>query len=482
MNKQNNWNFNNTYQELPQFFYSSQNPSKVPSPNIALFNIELAKELGLQDIFPDPNIFSGNKIPEKTSPIAQAYAGHQFGHFTILGDGRAILLGEHITPLNNRVDIQLKGSGQTPYSRRGDGKATLGPMLREYIISEALCALGIPTTRSLAVTLTGENILREKMLPGAVLTRVASSHLRVGTFQFAAIANNLPALKNLADYAIKRHYPELKKQNSNNIYLEFFQNVIRKQALLIAHWQSVGFIHGVMNTDNMSISGESIDFGPCAFMNSYDPRTVFSSIDTQGRYSFGNQPSMALWNLARLADSLLPLFNTNQTQAIDLAQKELCLFEDEFKQQWILLMSKKLGFIGPNKNNFTLIKQLLNIMLKNKADYVMTFIGILNDEILDESIKKDPDFKDWKLRWEERISSYSFSQVTDLMNKNNPLHIPRNHNVEIVLKAAVEKNDFEPVKKLLKGLNTPFNDTLEMKSFNQRPPDSDQYYKTYCGT
>ena len=352
------WHFDNSYARLPKSFYTSQNPTTVRSPKLIIFNNTLAKSLGLniQALQSEEGtaVFAGNQIPEGASPLAQAYAGHQFGHFTMLGDGRALLIGEQISPQDERFDIQLKGSGRTSYSRGGDGRAALGPMLREYIISEAMYALGIPTTRSLAVVTTGESVMRETELAGAVLTRVAASHLRVGTFEYAAKWGTVEELQSLADYTISRHYPEIK--DDENRYLSLLQEVIKRQASLIAKWQLVGFIHGVMNTDNVTISGETIDYGPCAFMDAYDPATVFSSIDRQGRYAYGNQPNIGGWNLARFAETLLPLLHADEEQAVQMAQDAITEYIDLYQSNWLTGMRSKLGIFNEETEDKSLIR------------------------------------------------------------------------------------------------------------------------------
>ncbi|WP_116777405.1 protein adenylyltransferase SelO, partial [Bacillus thuringiensis] len=369
------WNLDNSYTTLPQSFYTEIPPTPVSSPELVKLNHSLAISLGLtpEELKKEAEIaiFAGNALPEGAHPLAQAYAGHQFGHFNMLGDGRALLIGEQITPSGERFDIQLKGSGPTPYSRRGDGRAALGPMLREYIISEAMYALDIPTTRSLAVVTTGEATYRETKLPGAILTRVASSHIRVGTFQYAAARGSIEDLKSLADYTIKRHYPEI--ESHENRYTALLQAVIKRQASLIAKWQLVGFIHGVMNTDNITISGETIDYGPCAFMDNYDQGTVFSSIDTQGRYAYGNQPYMAAWDLARLAESLIPILHEDDEEALKIAQDEISKFSVQYENNWFLGMKKKLGLFSNEEQDQSLIEQLLKMMEKYKADYTNTF-------------------------------------------------------------------------------------------------------------
>jgi len=375
--KETGWNLDNSYARLPELFFTSTNPTAVNAPELIILNYPLATSLGLnvqalqsQD---GVAVLAGNHIPEGALPLAQAYAGHQFGRFTMLGDGRAVLLGEQITPLGERFDIQLKGSGKTPYSRGGDGRAALGPMLREYIISEAMHALGIATTRSLAVVTTGETIIRETDQPGAILTRVAVSHLRIGTFQYVSKWGTVEDLRSLADYTLQRHFPDV--DAAPNQYLFLLQEVIKRQAVLIAKWQLVGFIHGVMNTDNMALSGETIDYGPCAFMDSYDPATVFSSIDIHGRYAYGNQPHIAGWNLARFAETLLPLLHVDQAQAINLAQNAISEFSELYHHNWLAGMRAKLGIYNVETQDESLIEGLLNMMQKYGADYTNTFLA-----------------------------------------------------------------------------------------------------------
>lgn len=447
------FNFENSYIELPDIFYRRQRPSSVPNPKLVVFNHSLAASLGLNSKELISNygveLLSGNKLMDGTEAIAQAYAGHKFGHFTMLGDGRAILLGEHISPKGERVDIQLKGAGRTPYSRGGDGKAALGPMLREYIISEAMFALGIPTTRSLAVVETGEKIIREDLLTGAILTRVAASHLRVGTFQFAAQWRSIDDLKSLAEYAIKRHYPNVDKEK--NKYLAFLKTVVKAQAELITKWQLVGFVHGVMNTDNMTISGETIDYGPCAFIDTFSSDTVFSSIDRYGRYAYGNQPSIAAWNLARFAESLLPLIHSEQDEAVGLAQEAVAEFEDIFMENWISGMRSKLRIFNEEEGDQELIEELLDLMEKEKADYTNTFRALTINKIEDIKMSNTEEFKVWYKKWQERLKRQSESKeaVTQLMRSSNPAVIPRNHRVEEALEAAVERGDYSVMDKLL---------------------------------
>lgn len=479
------FNFENTYVDLPEMFFTKKGPSHVKSPSLVKLNNSLAKELGLNIDALQSNegveILSGNKIPEGSIPLAQAYAGHQFGHFTLLGDGRALLLGEHITPKGERIDIQLKGSGRTPYSRGGDGKAALGPMLREYIISEAMHALNIPTTRSLAVTKTGEAVIRETYLKGAVLTRIASSHIRVGTFQYARNWGTVEDIKKLADYTLKRHFKEI--ENEENPYLSLLKEVIKRQAELIAKWQLVGFIHGVMNTDNMTISGETIDYGPCAFMDTYDPETVFSSIDINGRYAYKNQPNMAVWNLARFAETLLPLLSTDQDEAINLAEDALSEFSEIFKNNWISGMRAKLGIFNEETEDKELITNLLNIMQKYKADYTNTFRALTIDDLNGLEIFNSEEFKEWYKIWQERLSRQDESKDLSkkLMKSSNPAVIPRNHRVEEALEAA-EKGDYSVMDKLLDVLISPFDYSKAQEEYAKLPKPSSCRYKTYCGT
>lgn len=476
------WNFDNTYVNLSDFFYTPTKPEPVKDPKIILFNKELAKRLGLSEILEKTGapIFAGNKLPEGAEPLAQAYAGHQFGYFTMLGDGRAILLGEQITPQGERVDIQLKGAGRTTYSRGGDGRAVLGPMLREYIISEAMHGLGIPTTRSLAVVTTGESVFREVENKGAILTRVASSHIRVGTFQYAAVYGTEEELRELADYTIERHYPFLMEKE--NRYLGLLEEVIRRQAELIAKWMLVSFIHGVMNTDNMTISGETIDYGPCAFMNHYDPATVFSSIDHGGRYAYQNQPAIAHWNLTRFAESLLPLIDNDENKAVELVKGALNKFPKIFHLHWLRGMCAKLGLTEVRENDQILIDELLQAMKKYRADFTNTFLSLTYDEWSGAVLYHSKEFKEWYEKWEERrkLQKISLNDSQKIMYQHNPAIIPRNHRVEEVL-AQVEKENYEPLKKLLDLLSDPYRHTIEQMEYN-KDPIPEEPYVTYCGT
>ena len=479
-----NWNFDNTYFNLSEPFREKINPSPVKKPEIILLNNDLAKLLSLDfskiSNTELSNIFSGNLLPAGSNSIAQAYAGHQFGHFTMLGDGRAILLGEHVSQSNKKYDIQFKGSGKTAFSRNGDGRAALGPMLREYIISEAMNALKIPTTRSLAVVKTGELIQREKALQGAILTRVASSHIRVGTFQYIAARQKNDELKTLLDYTIDRHYPEIK--NSNNQALDLLNRLIERQCDLVVNWMRVGFIHGVMNTDNMTVSGETIDYGPCAFMDTYDPKTVFSSIDQNGRYAYCNQPGITKWNLARFAECLIPFFERDQKKAIQIATETINDFEKKYEEKWMNMMRNKLGISGLDNKDKPLILDLLTWMHEKKADYTNTFCHLMNLDPKKEKIFEDSKFIVWKKRWKERLLKNDNNQIKskELMKNNNPLVIPRNHKIEEALEAA-ELNDMEPINKILEILKNPYDKQSEIIDY-QYPSKSSEKYQTFCGT
>jgi len=477
------WHFDNTYSKLSNTFKEEVKPTPVHNPELVVLNDQLAKDLNLdfskiekKDL---SQIFSGNTLPKGSTTIAQAYAGHQFGHFTMLGDGRAVLLGEHLVNNTNRYDVQFKGSGRTSFSRSGDGRAVLGPMLREYIISEAIHALKIPTTRSLAVVKTGEKVVRENLLPGAILTRVASSHIRVGTFQYIAAKQNIDDLNTLVDYTINRHYPEI--QSSKNKALDLLNLVMERQCELVVNWMRVGFIHGVMNTDNMAISGETIDYGPCAFMDHYNPKTVFSSIDKFGRYSFSNQPPITKWNLSRFAECLIPLIDNNEDKAIQLATETIDNFQNIYEEKWLNMMRDKLGLFGEHKDDKKLINDLLNWMEKNKADYTNTFCYLMNIKISNNNLYNDKDFINWSNVWKKRISinDSSKEKTLELMKKSNPIIIPRNHKVEEALKAANE-DDLEVMNRLLSKLDNLY---IEQKGIDDyQSPSSDESYQTFCGT
>ncbi|TDU70660.1 uncharacterized protein YdiU (UPF0061 family) [Prosthecobacter fusiformis] len=476
------WHLQNTYSRLPGLLHVSASPVPVKRPALKVFNHELARELELNgsalDTQEGAEIFAGNRIPGGAEPLAQAYAGHQFGHFTTLGDGRAILLGEQLTSVGERYDIQLKGSGITPFSRRGDGRAALGPMLREYIISEAMHGLGIPTTRSLAVTTTGEAVYRPQPLPGAVLTRVAASHIRVGTFEWAAAHGDTAAVKALTDYTIARHYPEV--VGSAEPYLAFLKAAIDRQAALIAKWLQVGFIHGVMNTDNMALSGETIDYGPCAFMDVYDPATVFSSIDRQGRYAYGNQPSIAKWNLARFAEALLPLLHADEEKSVELANEAIESFGRIYEQYWLDGRRKKLGLHTQEDGDRALIQRLLNWMKDAKADYTLTFRSLSADTPL----PMDAPFQIWHGEWRARLARQpqSMSEVVTLMQAHNPAFIPRNHKVEEALAAAVERDDLSVMERLLSILKKPYDYSVDAPEYSAPLDAGADGYQTFCGT
>lgn len=480
------WNFDNSYARLPKSFFTSHTPTPVRSPKMVILNHPLAISLGLnvQELQSEDGVavLAGNQIPEGALPLAQAYAGHQFGHFTMLGDGRALLIGEQITPAGERYDIQLKGPGRTPYSRGGDGRAALGPMLREYIISEAMHALGIPTTRSLAVVTTGETVVRETHLPGAILTRVATSHLRFGTFQYVANWGTVEELRVLADYALNRHFPEV--ETDENRYLSLFKQVMKRQAELIAKWQLVGFIHGVMNTDNMTISGETIDYGPCAFMDQYDQATVFSSIDMKGRYAYGNQAKIGGWNLARFAETLLPLLHENQEQAVNMAQDAISNFMELYHRNWLAGMRAKLGIFNEEEQDVSLINELLSMMEKHRADYTNTFRALTFDTPEDTVLFGTPEFTKWHELWQVRLGRQQESKDSsqELMRNNNPAVIPRNHRVEAALKAAVKQGDYSVMEQLLRVLSKPYAHSPEQADYCTLPEPSARPYRTFCGT
>lgn len=477
------WNFDNSYARLPELFFTKLNPMSVNSPELIIFNKDLAKFLGLNlnELRDKTEIFSGNRLPVGAKPLAQAYAGHQFGYFTMLGDGRAHLLGEHLSPLNERYDIQLKGSGRTPYSRGGDGRAALGPMLREYIISEAMIALRIPTTRCLAVVTTGEPVYRETVLKGAILTRVASSHLRVGTFQYAANWGTTEELKSLADYTIERHFSHL--SNEKNKYILMLREIINRQAILISKWMLVGFIHGAMNTDNMTISGETIDYGPCAFMDTYDPKTVFSSIDTNGRYAYGNQPAIGEWNLSRLAAAFLPLLDENKEVAYDILKDELSKYNEIYHKYWIKGMRSKLGIFDERQEDEELVANLLNLMYRYKADFTNTFLSLTFNKLEETEMFNSPEFKHWFKNWQDRINSQNQSEedINQLMRSTNPAVIPRNHRVEEALEAA-NNGDLTVMEKLMNVITKPYEHSNDQEDYKMLPPATACPYRTFCGT
>ena len=480
-----NLNFRNSYKELDEIFYSCVDPTPVADPKLVIINEALADSLDLDfSNLPDKqqaNFFSGNILAEGSVPLAQAYAGHQFGHFAILGDGRAHLLGEHTTPSGATFDIQLKGSGPTPYSRNGDGRAALGPMLREYIISEAMHALGVSTTRSLAVVSTGEQVRRETPLPGAILTRVAASHIRIGTFQFAAVQRDKNLLKALLDYTIARHEPLLKQ--TDNPALSLLDSVIQSQSELIANWLRIGFIHGVMNTDNVTLSGETIDYGPCAFMDQFDPKKVFSSIDRMGRYSYANQPKIIQWNIARLAETLLPLIDENIDKSIEVANEKINGFDEIFKSKYVSMMRAKLGLFGEHKEDQELYTDLTSWMHKYDKDFTNTFRDLRKERLLDEQSYQNDEFRFWHKRWKKRQEKNNMprSSSIKLMEENNPTIIPRNHIVEKALQAAQEQN-FTPSSKLLDSIKDPYQENHKLTYYKAPPEAHERVLQTFCGT
>jgi serine/tyrosine/threonine adenylyltransferase len=480
------WRFDNSYARLPETFYAQIRPIPVRAPRVVLLNYALAESLGLdlRTLSEDEaaQLFSGNALPDTAQPVAQAYAGHQFGNFTMLGDGRAILVGEHLTPDGGRVDIQLKGSGRTPFSRRGDGRAALAPMLREYIISEAMHALGIPSTRSLAVVTTGETVMRETPLPGAVLTRVAASHIRVGTFEYVVRSEGAEGVKILADYTIQRHYPELIE--ADNPYPALLSSVIARQASLVARWMLAGFIHGVMNTDNMAVSGETIDYGPCAFMDEFDPHTVFSSIDYHGRYNYANQSLIAQWNLARFAETLLPLLHAEQEKALALAKAAIQGFSDIFQRCWMTGMRKKLGLFTEEADDHLLIEALLMLMHKHQADYTNSFRALSAEHPPEGGLFKDVAFAAWLAQWRARLSRQpgSLQASFDLMCANNPAVLPRNHRVEEALAAASDHGDYAVLERLLAAVSKPYAELPEYAAYRTPPSACERVRQTFCGT
>ena len=478
------WHLEHTYAELPALFHAPATPTPVREPRLIALNRPLAAALGLDAgaLATDAGaaIFAGNALPDGSRPIAQAYAGHQFGHFTTLGDGRAILLGEQIAPSGGRWDIQLKGPGRTRYSRGGDGRAAVGPMLREYAISEAMHALGIPTTRSLAVAATGEPVYRDTQLPGAVLTRVAASHIRVGTVQWAAAHRDLAALRALADYTRARHYPDL--PDGPGGYFALFEAIAGRQASLIARWQLAGFVHGVMNTDNMALSGETIDYGPCAFLDRYDPETVFSSIDSGGRYAYGNQPGIARWNLARLAEAMLPLLDDDPDRAAARATATLEAFPALFQRHWLDGMRAKLGLFGDEAADAALADDLLDWMHRRGADYTNTFVGLTAGRPLGDAAGDDSEAAAWQRRWTARRDrqAQSPADAVALMRRSNPAVIPRNHLVEAALTAA-GAGDLAPFDRLLAAIAAPYDHDRDPGVFGTPDPDA-RPYRTFCGT
>ncbi|MCA3561201.1 MAG: YdiU family protein [Aestuariivirga sp.] len=468
--------FDNSYARLPGSMHVAVAPTPVSAPRLIKVNEPLARELGINPALLTAEVAVGNAIPEGASPLAQAYAGHQFGNFVPqLGDGRAILLGEVVDVTGKRRDIQLKGSGRTPFSRGGDGRAALGPVLREYLVSEAMNALGIPTTRALMAATTGERVYRDAVLPGAVLTRVAASHIRVGTFQFFAVRQDFEALKLLVDHVSGRHYPHLK--GAGNPALALLDAVMDAQAALVARWVQVGFIHGVMNTDNCSISGETIDYGPCAFMDAYDPGTVFSSIDTYGRYAYGNQAPIAQWNMARLAETLLAFIDKDREEAIRIATERIEGFPAIYTKYWLAGFRKKLGLVSEEDGDLELIQAMLDSLQMARADFTVTFRSLSNGEAPDA-------LKDWLPAWRARLARdpQTAEERRALMQAANPVYIPRNHLVEETIGAAVERQDYRPFEVMLCVLMTPYVEQAGAERYAAPPAEVDGAYRTFCGT
>ncbi len=467
--------FDNSYARLPEQFYARQAPVPVAQPGLVAVNADLARELGIDPAALSADVLAGNEVPEGADPLSQIYAGHQFGNFVPqLGDGRAVLLGEVIDTRAQRRDIQLKGSGRTPFSRGGDGRAWLGPVLREYVVSEAMHALGIPTTRALGAATTGEAVLREAVRPGAVLTRVAASHLRVGTFQVFAARGETQALRALTEHAIQRHYPDADGP------LDLLSAVTAAQAELIAAWMSVGFIHGVMNTDNMAISGETIDYGPCAFMDAYNPNKVFSSIDQMGRYAYANQPNMGIWNLAQLATTLLPLIEGDQEAAIDAAEERLHAFPDHFSAAWLRRFRAKIGLTTEEDGDSDLIQGLLSRMASSQADFTNTFRDLANKLDASDEISEDGAWASWAEKWQARLARDP-GDASAVMKAANPAIIPRNHRVEQMINAAVE-GDFAPFHRMNAALATPFAEGPDTAYFAAAPSPEERVARTFCGT
>jgi uncharacterized protein YdiU (UPF0061 family) len=486
--------FDNTYARLPGRFHARLDPTPVAAPALVRVNRPLAALLGLDpDALASPegiSVLAGNRVPEGAEPIALAYAGHQFGNFVPqLGDGRAILLGEVVGRDGRRYDIQLKGSGETPFSRNGDGRAALGPVLREYIVSEAMAALGIPTTRSLAAVTTGESVMRETALPGAVLTRVAASHVRIGTFQYFAARRDTEAIQLLADYVIDRHYPEA--AGAANRYRALLEGVIARQADLVARWLLVGFIHGVMNTDNVTISGETIDYGPCAFLDTYDPAKVFSSIDHLGRYAYANQPQIMLWNLARFAETLLPLLDASEEAAVEQARGILDAFGERFRAAYHGGLVRKIGLSSDEGESLALAQDLLSRIAANEVDFTLGFrqlcdaaLGPDADTSLRALFTEPGSYDEWATRWRPRLAGEPGSPETRIaaMRRQNPALIPRNHLVEHAITAAVERQDFSPFEALLDAVTRPFDENPELARFAAPPLPEERVAQTFCGT
>jgi serine/tyrosine/threonine adenylyltransferase len=482
-----------SYASLPERFFARVAPTRVAKPRLLKFNTALAAELGLDarlDAAHLAKLLSGNTVSPGTTPIAMAYAGHQFGQFVPqLGDGRAIILGEMRDGAGRRREIQLKGCGRTPFSRSGDGRAAMGPVLREYLVSEAMHALGIPATRALAVVATGESVRREQLMPGAILTRVALSHVRVGTFQYFAARGDVEGIRLLADYVIERDYPEAAQGGQR--YLALLAAVTQRQASLIASWMHVGFIHGVMNTDNMAVSGESIDFGPCAFMDEFDPAKVFSSIDAQGRYAYANQPHAAAWNLSRFAETLLPIIDASEERAIELATEVIARFAPDFTSHWQAGLRRKLGLQTHEAGDETLAEDLLRVMHLNQSDFTGTFRALCfaaEDPQADAGVRalfrSGGDYDEWACRWRVRMGLESMHPRAraQAMMKVNPAFIPRNHRIERIIDAAVEREDFRPFEELSTVLSRPYDTQPAFAAFAEPPRPEERVQRTFCGT
>lgn len=487
--------FDNSYALLPPRFYSPQVPTPVAAPVLIRANYKLAEQLNIDPAWLDTEaalqMFAGNQMPDGANPIATAYAGHQFGGWNPqLGDGRAILLGEVIGTDGERYDIQLKGAGRTSYSRGGDGRSPLGPVLREYIVSEAMAVLGVPTTRSLAAVTSGERVIREEFLPGGVLTRVASSHIRIGTFQFFGGRKDSEAVRVLADHVIARHYPDAAR--AENKYLALLNAVIARQAQLIARWQQLGFIHGVMNTDNMLLCGETIDYGPCAFMDNFDPATVYSSIDSRGRYAYKNQPGIAQWNLSWLAQALMPLLSDDEAQALELAQTAISDFVPSYQQAYESGMLKKIGLTTINAENIALLEALLSLMTAATADFTLTFRRLAelanpeqkNHPSVAELFELPESFAPWLQQWSARLIAENIDaeERQQMMFAVNPVFIPRNHLVEEVIVAAMTKNNFEPFHQLVDVLANPYDYDPALARYALPPTPEQVVVNTFCGT
>ena len=483
-------NFSNSYASLDEIFYERTRPTPVQEPQLFLWNSGLAEQLMIPNELEHNSValaqaFSGNSTIPGSEPVATVYAGHQFGNFVYqLGDGRAHLLGEVLDQFGQRWDIQLKGSGRTSYSRGGDGRCALGPAVREFIMSEAMKALGVPTTRCLAVVTTGETVFRDAPLPGAVVTRVASSHLRIGTFQYFAARGDHQALKILCNYTINRHYPELQKEGQNP-YVSLINKIIEKQIQLVVEWMRVGFIHGVMNTDNTSLSGETIDYGPCAMMGTYDPQTVYSSIDTMGRYAFGNQPEILHWNLARFAECLLPLIDADKNKAVDRVGPLIAAFPDRFEKEYMKMMGKKLGLAPFKQADRKLIVSVLNRLKDKRLDHTITF-DLLTKSLISEAAasQMNKELGECFDLWQKRLSQQKADtqKVQKLMRQHNPVVIPRNHHVEEVIQACVQTGKGTAAEKFLQVLRSPYEEKVQTSGYQDPPSDGDKDYKTFCGT